>query len=81
MGGQETRKTVARKLRMIEEWRPDQSCLFRKGDYRNKGYNPENVLGLITRKSISCSSKTMPDRRMAPIKKQSNPKTALGPTL
>jgi hypothetical protein len=33
--------TVAERLRTIEEPRPDQSCLLRRGDYRNKYHNPE----------------------------------------
>jgi hypothetical protein len=31
----------AERLRTIEEPRPDQSCLLRRGDYRNKYHNPE----------------------------------------
>jgi hypothetical protein len=31
--------SVARKLRTIEERRQDQSCLFRREDYRNKSHN------------------------------------------
>jgi hypothetical protein len=34
---------VARKLSTIEERRQDQSCLFRRGDYRNKGQKPEKL--------------------------------------
>lgn len=32
---------VAWKSRTIEQWRLDQSCLFRRGDYRNRDRNPE----------------------------------------
>jgi hypothetical protein len=32
---------VAWKLRTIREQRQDLSCLFRRGDYRNKDHNPE----------------------------------------
>jgi hypothetical protein len=35
--------SVARKLSTIEEWRLNQSCLFRKGDYRNKDQNSEKL--------------------------------------
>jgi hypothetical protein len=34
---------LARKLGTIEKRRQDQSCLFRRVDYRNKGQNPENL--------------------------------------
>jgi hypothetical protein len=34
---------VARKLSTIEEWRQDQSYLFRRGYYRNKGHNSEKL--------------------------------------
>jgi hypothetical protein len=34
---------VARKLITIEERRQDQSCLFQRADYRNKGHNPANL--------------------------------------
>jgi hypothetical protein len=34
--------SVPQKLSMIEQ-RSDQSCLFRRGDYRNKGHNPEKL--------------------------------------
>jgi hypothetical protein len=38
--------SVARKLSTIEERREDQSYLFRRGDYRNRGHNIEKtVLG------------------------------------
>jgi hypothetical protein len=38
--------SVARKVSTIEEWRHDQNCLFRRGDYRGKCNNTENtVLG------------------------------------
>jgi hypothetical protein len=35
--------SAARKLSKIEERCPDQSCLFRRGDYRNEGQNPEKL--------------------------------------
>jgi hypothetical protein len=35
--------SVAQKLITTEERRQDQSCLFQKRDYRNKGPNPENM--------------------------------------
>jgi hypothetical protein len=35
--------TVARKLNTIEERRQDKSCFFRRGDYRNRGHNSEEV--------------------------------------
>jgi hypothetical protein len=41
--------SVARKLSTIEERRQDQSCLFRKGDYRNKGRKPRNCSGFECR--------------------------------
>jgi hypothetical protein len=34
---------VAQKLSTIEEQRQDRSCLFRRGDYRNEGQNPEKL--------------------------------------
>lgn len=34
--------SVVGKLNTIEQ-RPNQSCLFRLGDYRNKGYGPGNL--------------------------------------
>jgi hypothetical protein len=34
--------SVALKLSTTEERRQDQSCLFRRGDYRIRGHNPEN---------------------------------------
>jgi hypothetical protein len=37
---------VARKLSTIQERRQDQSCVFRREDYRNRGHNHEkSVLG------------------------------------
>jgi hypothetical protein len=38
-GNEERLLSVARKLSTIEEQRQDQSCLFLRGVYRNKGYN------------------------------------------
>jgi hypothetical protein len=35
--------SVPRIVSTIEERREDQSCLFRRGDYRNEGQNPENL--------------------------------------
>jgi hypothetical protein len=35
--------SVAQKLSTIEEWRQDQSCLFQRGDYKNKDRNPEKL--------------------------------------
>jgi hypothetical protein len=35
--------SVVRKLSTIEERRQDQSYLFLRGDYRNKGHNPEKL--------------------------------------
>jgi hypothetical protein len=35
--------SVAQKLCIIEKRLQDQSCLFRRGDYRNKGQNPQNL--------------------------------------
>jgi hypothetical protein len=32
---------VAMKLSTTKEKRQKQNCLFRRGDYRNKGHNPE----------------------------------------
>jgi hypothetical protein len=40
--------------------------LFRWGDYRNKGHNPENVLGSSPGEDGFCSSVTKHDRKMAP---------------
>jgi hypothetical protein len=33
--------SVARKLSTIKERRQDQSCLFQRGDYSDKGLNPD----------------------------------------
>jgi hypothetical protein len=57
---------VARKLCTIEERRQDQSCLFRRGDYRNKTQNPVKLLGSIPSEDGFCSSETKHDRRMVP---------------
>jgi hypothetical protein len=38
--------SVARKLNTIAKGCQDQNCLLRRGDCRNKGQNPETVLGL-----------------------------------
>jgi hypothetical protein len=35
--------SVSWKLCTIEEHRQEQSCLFRRVDYRNNGYNPEKL--------------------------------------
>jgi hypothetical protein len=35
--------SVARKLSTLEERYQNQSCLFRRGEYRNKGHNPVKV--------------------------------------
>jgi hypothetical protein len=35
--------SAAWKLGEIDEQRQGQSCLFRQGNYRNKGYNPEEL--------------------------------------
>jgi hypothetical protein len=37
--------SIARKLSTIEERRQEPNCLFRRGDYRNKGHKPEKLLG------------------------------------
>jgi hypothetical protein len=34
---------VDQKLSMIEEQRQDQICLFQRGDFRNRGQNPEKL--------------------------------------
>jgi hypothetical protein len=60
---------VARKLSTIEERRQDQSCLFRSGNYKNKGHNPENCPGFESRWECFCSLETKHDRRMAPRQK------------
>jgi hypothetical protein len=35
--------SIVRKLSTIKEQRQDKSCLFRRGDYRNKGHSPEKL--------------------------------------
>jgi hypothetical protein len=57
---------VARKISTIEERRQDQSCLFRRGDHRNKGHNTEKLLGSSPGEFGFCSSGTKHDRRTAP---------------
>jgi hypothetical protein len=55
--------SVARILSTTEE--RHQSCLFRRGGYRNKRHNTENCLGFES-DEVLCSSKTKHLRRMAP---------------
>jgi hypothetical protein len=58
---------VARKLSTIEERRQDQSCLFRQGDYTNKGHNHEKcVLRSIPGEDGFCSWVIKHDVRTAP---------------
>jgi hypothetical protein len=57
---------VARKLNTIEEWRLDQSCLFRRGDYRNKNQNPGKLSWVrFPAKTVSVAriSRTTEERR------------------
>jgi hypothetical protein len=50
--------SAAWKLSMIEEWRQDQSCFFRKGDYRNKGNNAEKLSWVrVLMKMVSVAQK------------------------
>jgi hypothetical protein len=49
---------------MIEERCQVQNCLFRQGDYRNKGHKPEKLLGLSPNLDGFCSSESKHDRRM-----------------
>jgi hypothetical protein len=58
--------SVARKLSTIEERRQDQSCLFGRGDYRNKRQTPKTALGSSPHEESFCSLKTMHERRIAP---------------
>jgi hypothetical protein len=59
---------VARKLRTIEERRQDQSCLFRRGDYTNKGHNHDKnlswVLGPVKMVSVARKVSTIDERRI-----------------
>jgi hypothetical protein len=51
---------------MKEEWCQDQSCLFRRGDCRNKGHNPDKFLGSIPGEDGFCCSETKHNRRALP---------------
>jgi hypothetical protein len=56
---------VARKLSTLEERRQDQNCLFRRGDYRNKGHNPEQLWVRLPVKIVSVARNlsTIEERR------------------
>jgi hypothetical protein len=56
---------LARKISTIEERRQDQSCFFRRGDYKNKGYNPDISWVLFPAKMVSVARKliTTEERR------------------
>jgi hypothetical protein len=59
--------SIAWKLIMIEELCKDQSCLFWRGDYGNKGQNPiKSVLGSNSGKDSFFSLEAKHDRRMVP---------------
>jgi hypothetical protein len=45
---------VARKLSTIKERRNEQNCLFRRGDYKNKGHIPETLLGSSHGEYVVC---------------------------
>jgi ribosomal protein L30/L7E len=53
------------KLSTIEEHRQDRSCLFRRGDYRNNGPNPEKLPGSSPGEDGFCSSETKYYRKTA----------------
>jgi hypothetical protein len=59
--------SLAWKPSPIEEWCQDQSCLFRQGDYKNKGNKQpqKSNLGLSPGEDGFCSSVTKQDRRIA----------------
>jgi hypothetical protein len=46
---------VVRKLSTTEEWSQDKSCLFQRGDYRNKGHDTEKLSW------VRFLTKTVPD--------------------
>jgi hypothetical protein len=57
---------VARKLSTIEERRQDQSCLFRRGDYRNRAHYPKHLSWVqVPMKMVSGARKlnTIEERR------------------
>jgi galactose-1-phosphate uridylyltransferase len=57
---------VPRKLSTIEERRQDQSCLFQRGDFRNKGHNPEKLsrVRVLTRMvSVARNLSTIEEQR------------------
>jgi hypothetical protein len=55
--------SAGRKVNTIEERRRNESCLYQRGDYRNKGYNPENYWVRMLVKIVFCRSVTKQDRR------------------
>jgi hypothetical protein len=57
---------VARKLRMIQEQRQDQSSFFEQEITETKAETPKTVLGLNSGEDCFCSSETKQDRRTAP---------------
>jgi hypothetical protein len=57
---------VAQKLSTIEERHKEQSCLFRRGDYRNKGHNPDKLSWVPFLTKMFCCSETKHDIRTAP---------------
>jgi hypothetical protein len=48
---------VAWKLSKIEEWRQDRSCLFWRGECKNKAHNSRNFLGSILGKDVFVAQK------------------------
>jgi hypothetical protein len=57
---------VAPKLSITEKRHQDQSCVFRTGVYRNKGYNTEKCSGFESQWRWFCSSKSEHGRRTVP---------------
>jgi hypothetical protein len=84
---------VFRKLSTIEGRRQEQSCLFRRGDHRNKGHDPERLswVRFLTRMvSVARKLSAIEERRQAKFVRfveeitgteVTNPKTALSSSL
>jgi hypothetical protein len=86
--------SVARKPSTIEERCQDQSCLFRRGDYKNKGRSTETLswVRVLTRRIISVTRKLSTKKKSGAKAKfvlfgeitgtnVTNPKTAPGSSL